>query len=92
MDIKRVLRLVGGQTAAATLLGKSVQGVAYAATGKRRLDKASEVVLATHGASAAIEAHGLKASPFVRAWVAKMLAGDSQVTLPRGFGSKTVVL
>jgi len=92
MDTKRVLKLIGGQAAASRLLGKPVQVIANAAGNKKPLDKASQAQLAWAAADAAISTYNLKPSPFVRAWVAQMLQGNSRVTLPRGFAHKPIAL
>lgn len=92
MDVKRVLKLVGGVSAASRLLEKPVQAIAYAATGKRQLDRLSQYRLAKAGAEAAVAAYGLKNTHFVRAWVATLLLSDSRVTLPRGFARRPVIL
>lgn len=90
MDVKRVLVLVGG--AAARRLDLPVQTVAHAATGKRPLSLLSQVLLAQLAARATIRAWGLKDTPFSRAWLAKLLQGNSRVTLPRGFSRRRITV
>jgi hypothetical protein len=92
MNVKRALKLVGGKTAGARLLETSVQSLVYAAEGHRQLDQASQHKLAHCAADAAITIHKLRASPFVRAWVAHLLMSDSRFKLPRGFTRKTITL